>query len=177
MTHATARPGITPLYPKPVFETQRFLALSQATTLTRDERAELATQWERWTGKLTAVVIASPTGSRLLAWLDEEVEADIDASWPDAPRWSFLLHVLALDLLMSAAAELVPQIADNGCAPVPPPDPSVSEAIRSLGLDWADENVLGRRYAVLTPMPWRGGCPTCALTANCPRLKNARPGT
>ena len=159
---------ISPLAVRPDFDADRFLATSHAGELSAEDLAALAPLWDRWRDALNAKRIDNGTGSWLLLWMDEAVERRVERTWEDSPRQGFLEHALAVDCLMAAAAALVPEVAEHGCAPVPDPSPAVREAAASLGLAFPEPHVLGRRYALLTALPWRGGCATCHLSGNCP---------
>ncbi|SKA69789.1 hypothetical protein SAMN02745702_01223 [Desulfobaculum bizertense DSM 18034] len=158
------------LHPQPAFDLVRFLdfAGTSADRIPEDE-AFFREVWDRWQTQLEAHAIRTPQGRILFAWLAEAVETEIDTLWNSSPHTAYLLHVLALDLIMNAASQLVPQIAKHGCAPVPHPHPSIEHHAKELGLHIEDGCILSRRYAMLTPMPWNGGCASCALAANCPR--------
>lgn len=164
-------PGSTRFSPRPPFDPARFCELAESPALGEAETQRLAATWDRWTERLTACAVRTGGGTRLLAWLDKAVEDEIDGCWTAEPRTSFLLHVLALNLLMAATAQLVPQITQHGCAPVPAPDPELAAVSDRFGLVWTSETTLERRYALVTPMPWQGGCAICLLQNSCPKLR------
>lgn len=159
---------ITPTHARPEFDADRFTTTSHAGDLPQADIDALLPLWDMWCSALHAERIDNGTGSWLLLWLDESVERRVEENWGRSPRQGFLEHALAVDCLMAAAAELVPEVAGHGCAPVPDPSPAVREAVTQLGLDFPEPHTLNRRYALLTALPWRGGCETCHLNANCP---------
>ncbi len=113
------------------------------------------------------------TRSRALAaaWLDGSVDAEIAAAWKTGPEAAFWLHAVARSLCMRLAAALVPELERLGCAPWPGPDPQAIEALGLAGLPCrgGDALMCARQYAVITPMPFAGGCAVCSLAATCPR--------
>ncbi|WP_461209202.1 hypothetical protein [Desulfocurvus sp. DL9XJH121] len=153
---------------RPEFDADRFLATSHAGELPPEDIQALRALWDGLTAGLRVQRIENGTGTWILAWLSKDVEARVEATWGKAPRRGFLEHALAVDCLMAAAAMLVPEIAEHGCAPVPEPSPAMREAAAELGLSFAEPNTLDRRYAVLTALPWRGGCERCHLASSCP---------
>lgn len=159
--------AISVLDVRPEFDSARFLATSHAGDLPSGDLAALKSLWPEWTAALNARRIDNGSGTWLLAWLDESVEARVQAGWAESPRRGFLEHALAVDCLMAAAATLVPQVAGHGCAPVPEPSPAVREAVAELGLSFSGPETLDRRYALLTALPWRGGCESCHLRGKC----------
>ena len=125
---------------------------------------------------LRAARVDTGQGGYAVVWLDAAVEAEEDAAWADDPERAFWLHAVALSLCMAAVRQMVPQAAASGCAPVPPGDLELAVELRQLGLDCAageiDEPLrLKRRYAVLTWLPFRGGCEVCVLCNGCPKIR------
>lgn len=164
---------ISPLTSSQAFDRAAFCELSRAGDLPAEELAWLAGLWEGFADRLHAHQVVNTTRSWLLAWMDESVEIDVDRLWGVSPRRGYLAHCLALTRLMALAAAQVPEVAECGCAPVPEPTPEVAQAAEELGLFITPDHALSRRYALLTPAPYAGGCETCYLAADCPRLKKA----
>jgi len=92
----------------------------------------------------------------------------------ESPSRGYLSQALAARLLTQAATLLVPEIAAHGCAPLAAPPAPVREALSSLGVRWVEPGSISRPWALLTPMPYRGGCEVCLLAVGCPR-KRGRP--
>lgn len=164
---------ISPLTSPHAFDRTAFCEFSRAGDLPAAEAQWLAGLWESFDARLHAHSVVNSTRSWLLAWLDESVEIEVDRLWGPSPRRGYLAHCLALSRLMALAADQVPEVAATGCAPVPEPTPEVAQAAEELGLFITPEHTLSRRYALLTPAPYAGGCDVCFLHGNCPRLKDA----
>lgn len=119
-------------------------------------------------------------GSILCLWLDEGVECTVDALWGSSPSRAYGAHLLAMELCMTALRGLTPEVTDGPpgsrhCAPLAAPSRGQARELKSHGLLAGTEEgkgappVLLRRYAILTWMPFRGGCGSCALRRECPR--------
>lgn len=118
----------------------------------------------------------------LCLWLDESVERVVDGLWKSSPSLAYGAHLLALELCMEALRALLPEAAFNAlpqgsgyCAPLAVPDAGQAHELRKYGILAAGPETgqktpaLLRRYVVLTWMPFRGGCISCALRCGCPR--------
>jgi len=163
---------LTPCHPNPTFKAREFLQTAQSGELPGTELSALEQLWPRTLNALHAWRIdAGPQGSWLLLWLDETLERAVEERFEHSPAQGFLEHALAVHCVMAAAANLVPELASHGCAPVPEPHPAVGWAVNELGLSWPERDTLCRRYSLLTRMPFAGGCEDCTLAHNCPRHK------
>ncbi|BBD06814.1 hypothetical protein [Desulfovibrio ferrophilus] len=162
---------IAPITVSPKFDATRFIATSHTGELPEETINELSALWDTLTNGIQVKRIDNGTGSWLLIWLEKHIEQQVERCWETSPHRGFLEHALAVDYVMAAAADLIPEIAAHGCAPIPEPSPAVREAAEELGLSWPERHTLNRRYALLTPLPWKGGCSACHLNANCPKHK------
>ncbi len=127
--------------------------------------------WNKWVPLLKAYKLSPDVGPRakghLLLHLDKQVEDDVEAVWQDSPADGLFAHNLAIALVMSAAADMVPELDAGGCAPVVRPSKDLQRAFKRLGLVWNEEGTVNRQYAVFTPLPYAGGCPICHLKDSC----------
>jgi len=145
--------------------------------LTGSERTRLAPALTRslahWTTLLRSARIESAEGLVLALWLPVEVEVEVDQAQTCGPALGLLLHRLASRLLMAAIAQLKPELAAHGCAPLPAMTPELVQALAALGLATA-QGLPIRRYALFTPdshaVP-ATGCAACSLRAGCPGPK------
>lgn len=164
--------SLTRLDLRPVFDAETFMRTAATGPLDATALAALEALWPRTSAALNAWRIdADDNGSRLLLWLDEGLEQSVERRFEDSPSQGFLEHALAVHCVMAAAATVIPELAGEGCAPVPAPHPAVRKAILELGLAWPEKDTLCRRYSLLTALPWAGSCETCTLANDCPRLK------
>ena len=71
---------------------------------------------------------------------------------------------------------LLPEVEEAGCAPAPRPTDELADAREDEGVPYtvAGEPGLARRFAVVTPYPFKGGCEICALMKDCPKAGGAR---
>ncbi len=169
-------PRLVRLDPRPRFDPAAFARTAQAGELTPDLAARMGALWPRFTEAVNAWRIeAEDGGVWLLLWLDETLEREVEARFAASPLFGFLEHALAVHAVMAAAALVEPALAEHGCAPVPAPHPAVAEAARRLGLSWPEKDTMNRRYALLTALPFGGGCAGCVLARDCPRLRSPRP--
>jgi len=72
---------------------------------------------------------------------------------------------------MAAVRSVLPEVAGGGCAPVPKPTTALKKALKEIGVPWNENATLGRQYAMLTPLPFIGGCSICYLQEHCPNAK------
>lgn len=157
---------------RPEFDAQAFVRTAQTGPLAPEDIDALDRIWPATSNALHAWRIdAGPQGAWLLLWLDETLERTVERRFEQSPTWGFLEHALAVHCVMAAAASLLPELNDHGCAPVPAPHPAISAAVQELGLSWPEKDTLCRRYSLLTRMPFAGGCESCVLSSACPRLK------
>ncbi|MDL2314530.1 hypothetical protein LJC36_06070 [Desulfovibrio sp. OttesenSCG-928-C14] len=161
----------------PYMDLELLLTNSQETRIDGKIMDKLAESWGRWAAHLKAKRIQAGSESYLAVWLDESVEEQVDEIWDDAPSEAFLYNALAQTMCMSAIYDLLPEVADSGCAPAPRPTLDLKTALEELDLRDPDEENpglgLARRYAVTTYYPFRGGCEVCDLRAECPKLKGS----
>lgn len=156
---------------QPYFDIEEFMGLCQEKRLGGAVLERLLGQWEAWLPLLKARQISSGSTSWLAVWLPEEVETAVDETWAQSASEGYQLNVLAQYLCMSAIQELLPQVAAGGCAPSPKPAAELRAALEELGLPYKgeDSSLLGRRYAVLTYYPFKGGCEVCHMRPMCPK--------
>lgn len=166
------RYDITPLTPQPEFDIMYFMEIAGETRVDHDLMEEFQPFWDKWAAEdLKAYKLANTEGegSFLLIYLDQPAEDSIEGIWQDSPTHGLLFHALAITMVMSAAQGFVPELSDGKCAPLPRPGQGVLGAFEELGLTWNQEGTINRKYAVLTPLPYTGGCEVCYLSDNCPK--------
>lgn len=152
------------------FDLELFLLASQERRIGGAVMEKMAATWQEWTRHCTAARLHADGRSYLLVWLDESVEQAVDNAWKISPSGGFQLNALAQTLCMATVRALVPEIAEAGCAPAPKPGGGLKKALAAAGAPYvANGPTLSRRYAVLTPMPFKGGCEICAMRADCPK--------
>lgn len=155
---------------KPWFDMEAFMAMSHETRLGGAVAERLAKLWEQWLPLLRVCEIHAGKIAYLAVWLPEDVEQEVDAAWEHSATDGFMVNNLAQFLCMTAVEELLPQVADGGCAPSPRPTDALRAALASQGLAYREHStVLSLRYAVVTHYPFRGGCEICHLQAQCPK--------
>ena len=151
------------------FDLELFLLTSQERRIGGAVMEKMAATWRDWTRHCTAARLRADGRGYLLVWLDEWVEQEVDKAWNASPSSGFQLNALAQTLCMATVRAVVPEVAEAGCAPAPKPGPGLKRALEAAGAPYAANGALSRRYAVLTPMPFKGGCEICALRADCPK--------
>ncbi len=158
------------------FDLELLLAVSQESRIGGEVMDALANAWDCWLPHARARHIETQSGSFLLAWLDEAVEEDVDEKWEEAPSEAFMYNALAQVMCMGIVHALIPQVEEIGCAPAPKPTDALADALEAEGVPYAlmGEPGLARRFAVLTPYPFKGGCEICALRQGCPKAGGDR---
>lgn len=164
--------SITPLTPQPEFDIMYYMEIAGETRVDQDAMDEFGPFWDRWAKESLKAYELKNTegeGTFVLIYLDEAAEEVIEGIWQDSPTHGLLFHALGITMVMSAAQGFVPELADGQCAPLPRPGQGVLDAFAELGLTWNQEGTINRKYAVLTPYPYNGGCEICYLSDNCPK--------
>ncbi|WP_243547101.1 hypothetical protein [Pseudodesulfovibrio tunisiensis] len=166
-----AKYSIKELTPMPAFDMMYFMEIAQETRLDQDLMEEFEPRWDKWLNHCRAYHLENTQGegSFALLFLEEEVEDEIEGIWQDSPTHGLLFHSLAITMVMTAAQDLIPELASGHCAPLPRPGKGILDAFAELGLTWNDEGTVNRKYAVLTPYPYNGGCEICYMSETCPK--------
>jgi len=161
---------------EPYFDLELLMSTSQETRIGGDMMDALSDAWDCWLPHARAKVIETEKGGYLLAWLDEAVEEDVDEKWDEAPSEAFMYNALAQVMCMGIVHALVPEVEEAGCAPAPKPTDPLADALEAEGVPYAvmGEPGLSRRFAVVTPYPFRGGCEICMLRKECPKAGGDR---
>ena len=163
---------INSLTPEPEFDMMYFMEVAGESRIDGDILEEFETFWDQWTANsLKAYELRNTEGDGkfLLIFLDEDVENAIEGVWQDSPTHGLLFHALAITMVMSSAQGFVPELQEGKCAPLPRPGEGILGAFEELGLTWNEEGTVNRKYAVLTPYPYTGGCEVCYLSDSCPK--------
>ena len=161
----------TPL--RPYFNMELFLTSAGETRVSGRDMDECIALWETWMQHIHAKKITARGAAYLALWLDPLVENAVDAAWRQSPGLGFRLHALAQTLCMAAVHACIPEVEDAGCAPVPQGSREMAAALTKMGLPATCKEylIVSRKYAVVSAMPFAGGCETCALQQDCPRLR------
>ncbi|QGY41648.1 hypothetical protein GM415_16475 [Pseudodesulfovibrio cashew] len=168
---------INPLQPKPEFDIMYFMEIAGESRIDQEIMDEFEPYWDKWAAENIKAYELKNTegeGKFLLIYLDEEVDNTIEGIWQDSPTHGLLFHAMAITMVMSSAQGFVPELSDGKCAPLPRPGEGILGAFDELGLTWNDEGTVNRKYAVLTPYPYTGGCEVCYLSATCPKSTVAK---
>lgn len=160
----------TPIVPKVEFDMWLYAEISQEPRVEHELLMKLEPKWNEWISQLKAYEMKNVDGpgSWLLIYLDGPAEEEIDAIWKESPSDGMHFHSLAITMVMGAARGHIPELNDHQCAPLPNPVAPIQDAMEELGLSWATETTISRKYAVFTNMPYKGGCAICAMEEECP---------
>lgn len=170
-THSATRLDVTPF-----FDMELILNVSQEKRIGGAALDRLVALWREWLPALQVYTVTADKTEYLAVWLDIVVEEAVDAAWATSPSQAYLDNALAQALCMSAVHSLLPEIEDAGCAPAPRPTPALRAALESADLPYKDGGpALTRRYAVVTPYPFKGGCEICHLQKQCPKGQDQHP--
>jgi len=163
---------IKPLAPQPEFDMMYFMEIAGETRIDGDILEDFEEFWDKWAvNNLKAYELSNTEGEGnfLLIYLNKDVDDAIEGIWQDSPTHGLLFHALAITMVMSSAQGFVPELQAGQCAPLPRPGEGVLGAFEELGLTWNDEGSVNRKYAVLTPYPYNGGCEVCYMSETCPK--------
>jgi hypothetical protein len=166
----TAALTLTPVEVQPEFDLFTYCELSGETRIENDLLEEIEPRFDGWQQHLKAYRLSAgdeKAPGYVVLWLEKPVEDEIEGIWQDSPSAGMAFHNLAIHMVMSAVQNLVPELADKGCAPLPKPDKDVLAAFKKLGLTWNKEGTVSRQFAVFTNMPALTSCSACMLKAKC----------
>lgn len=144
------------------------MLITQTKRLDEESARVIDEYWERWRDLIRVCKVDVGNDSYVLVWLEQIVEDEVTRLWETAPSRAFSVNNLATAMLMAVLRDLVPEVAANGCAPVPSPSPALRKALATAGVAWRENSGLERQYAMVTPYPFKGGCRTCHLKNECP---------
>jgi hypothetical protein len=133
-------------------------------------------KWAVWMPGLHTRRILLDNKAYLAVWLDAAVEEEVDKTFASSPSEGFLLNSLAQTLCMSAVHDVLPLVAETGCAPLPEFTEELQAVLEQEGLckpltakrSKKPQLTLARRYAVLTNFAFGAACADCSLEADCP---------
>ncbi len=163
------KPTIETIEAVPYFDLELYMILSQNKRVDSQTAFLVEELWNRYKPHLNIRRITIQSTGYLAVWLDKFVEDEVNALWDSSPSQAFTSNSLAQAMCMAVVREHTPEVAMNSCAPVPKPNPPLRKALSDLGLAWEGQDTLGRQYAMLTYMPYRGGCEICYLQKSCPK--------
>lgn len=146
-----------------------FLNFSKESRLDSAALEQLNRLWVEWGSLARIHKLENGKQSWLAVWLPQEVEEAVDKAWAQSAGEGYLLNMLAQFICMTAVEALVPQAANGGCAPAPARSLEFREALAQEGLLEEGRDEIGRRYAVVTYYPFRGGCEICGMADMCPK--------
>ena len=155
----------------PYFDLETFMILTQSPRVERATVETVEEYLEKWQDKLQVRGITIGEKKYLLVWMDKTVEDEVNTLWESSPSKAFTANSLAQSLCMALIRDLIPEIAERGCAPVPRPHRDLKAALKEVGMTWEEGATLSRQFAMLTPYPYQGGCAICHIHADCPNAK------
>jgi hypothetical protein len=166
-----------PLEIHPYFDLELLMSVSRETRLGGAVTERLMQLWEQWLPEAHALRVKTGSAAYLAVWLNEKVEDDVDKAWEQSPSDAYLYNALAQMLCMSIVHDVLPEIQDAGCAPAPRVSDELRAALNAEGLPYTPSGTLARRYAVVTPHPFQGGCEICSLQHACPKAQGTEDAT
>jgi hypothetical protein len=155
----------------PYFDLELLMSVSRETRLGGALTERLMRLWEQWLPEARALIVKPGSAAYLAVWLNAKVEEDVDKAWDTSPSDAYFHNALAQTLCMSAVHGVLPEIQDAGCAPAPKMNAELRAALEAEGLPYTQSGTLARRYAVVTPYPFQGGCEICSLRHACPKAQ------
>lgn len=166
----------TPIDLNPEFDFWLYAKISGDNRLKDDLIQTLERRWNEFKPELSGHKLTRTRGgaSYLLIYLSPKVEAIVDAGWEESPSLGLALHNLAVSMVMGAARNLIPELEQDKCAPMPKPTAMIQDAFETLGLHWNTDATLDRKYAVFTNLPYKGGCDICFLEDTCAQRQLAQ---
>jgi hypothetical protein len=155
----------------PYFDLELIMSVSRETRLGGAVTGRLMQLWEQWIPEVHALRVTAGSAAYLAVWLNAKVEEDVDQAWEQSPSDAYFYNTLAQVLCMSTVHGVLPEIQDAGCAPAPHVSDELRAALNDEGLPYTASGTLARRYAVVTPYPFQGGCEICSLQHACPKAQ------
>ena len=151
----------------PYFDLELYLSISRQTRVDGATYDKMTKYWE-YLGAFLRIRRILAKEEYYVVWLDEPAEEMVNTAWEESAADGFMVATLAQTMLMAVIQELVPSVAEQGCAPIPTPNEGLLDALDELGLPWQENSTLPRQYAMLTPAKIGSGCGSCHLSTSCP---------
>jgi hypothetical protein len=179
-----AEPVVETLKLIPCLDLELLLLNSESACLKGKVVEKLMEKWAAWLPSLQARRLLLEDKAYLAVWLDSPVEDEVDKAFASSPSEGFLFNSLAQTMCMAGVHDLLPRVAQTGCAPVPELTPALRAVLEKEGLckpssakepgkrQWKP----ARRYAVLTWFSFGVGCPDCFLGEECGKDRNVSGG-
>ncbi|WP_045217029.1 hypothetical protein [Desulfonatronovibrio magnus] len=151
------------------FDLEIFMGLAQVRGLEGRETAEMIEYWNRWRPDLKIFTLGRKRGY-ILVYMGRDVEDELEALWDQSPSKGFKLQALVQTMIIGVLRELLPEIKENQCAPVPKPGTVLTKSLRKIGLELYEDGAMNYKYSTLTFYPYRDGCEICYLKSSCPKI-------
>jgi hypothetical protein len=161
------RLAATPLDVECSFDLEAYMFLSQNKRVDGGMARRVAELWEKWMKSLKAYRLGEKKGY-VVVFFDHAVEDEVDAIWDESPSEGFDAQCVAQTMIMQSMREIMPEVAEQGCAPMPEPNKILKRSLEPLGLTLQDTG-LNVKYGVITPFPVKEGCTACSLEHTCPK--------
>ncbi|MFO7817854.1 MAG: hypothetical protein ACQES5_06600 [Thermodesulfobacteriota bacterium] len=152
----------------PPMDLEMYMILAQVKGLEGRETVELIPLWERLSSGLAVYRLGEKKGYAA-AYLNKEIEDELEKAWEESPSKGFKKQALAQTLIMGALRQLLPELDKHQCAPVPKPNKLLKRSLAKIGLEFSNAGTLNYKYSTLTFCPFRGGCELCYLAESCPK--------
>jgi len=157
---------------EPMFDLELYMALSQIQRIDENVVGHLKELYGKYEDQVRVKGIKGEDGKGfLIVWIEKGLESDVERMWGESESRAYELENVAHCLAMSTAADLIPELYQARCAPLPEPTPELIEAVGRAGFKLSDKGALDRKFSVLTFYPYEGGCEVCWLRQDCPKLK------
>ena len=150
----------------PFFDLETYMLLSGVKRMDGEKARQLETDWNRFKDYLRAYRLGDKKGY-LLIYLDENFEQELDSIQEKDPDHGENLTILAQTMIMSLMQDLLPEAGTSGCAPLPEPNKILKRSLAKLDLEYSNAGNLSRKFAVITPLPYTGGCEQCFKKGSC----------
>ena len=157
----------TLLEPECAFDLEAYMFLSQNQRIDAEQARRIAERWDKWAKHLKAYRLGQKKGY-VVVFFEHDVEDEVNAVWNESPSEGFEAQCVAQTMIMQTMRELMPEVAEQGCAPMPEPNKVLKRSLEPLGLTLHDTG-LNVKYGVITPFPVKEGCTACSLEETCPK--------
>jgi hypothetical protein len=159
----------------PEFDLMVFMERSGGRRVNQAAMEAAEDYWKKWLEKVSAYKLVEGDADPgcdpgfLLTFLDQSVEADVDAEWQKDNDLGMLLHQLAIYLVTAAAVDAVPELYSEkgGAIPEAPFTPQALDAMKSTGFGLKQDSTPTHQYMIFTNHPYKGSCETCGHGDSC----------
>ena len=157
----------TPLEITPFFDLETFMLLSGQKRIDGNTAEAVEKDWHRLYSRLWGYRLGEPESGYLVILLDRDFDQELEKAREEDRDRAERLELIAQSMIMAALFEVLPESAEQGCAPVPEPSSVLEESLAQLGLSFRSDGHLDVSFGLVTGLPYFADCESCHAKSGC----------